>query len=132
MTIGEAPQRSSRGAWAFIVIGTSLIIAALLYLQWAGRERELPPPNVLSEGQMARLNALLQVLYFTLLLAAVFVIGAYVMTRLGRWAVRREPSDSTKTEYVDAWSRYRITDDEIRQAIDPPPDQAPDNRPPDG
>ncbi|GEM_PF-1097769 len=62
-----------------------------------------------------RLAALLTILLVSALLALLFVIGTYVLLRVGRWVARSRLGGSP-TPYVDAWSRYRLTEDQISAA----------------
>lgn len=59
-----------------------------------------------------RLTAMLAMLLLSILLILAFLIGSYLLIHVGRAVVRR-PIGGKRTEYVDAWSRYRITDDQI-------------------
>jgi hypothetical protein len=65
-----------------------------------------------------RIHALYSTLLLTFVLLLVFLVGSYIMMRIGRWFIRR-PSAS-RTRYTDAWSQYRLTDEQIQQATSEP------------
>jgi len=64
-----------------------------------------------------RMRSLYTTLTVTLLLLLAFVVGTYVMVRVGRAIVRR-PRRREPTRYVDAWTGYRLSEQEIERATD--------------
>ncbi|MBU0637969.1 MAG: hypothetical protein KKB50_03825 [Planctomycetes bacterium] len=70
------------------------------------------PANV---QEIKRLSYTLAILLVSVLLILVFVIGTYVVIRVGR-AVTQRPVGGEPTHYVDAWSSYRLSADEIDAA----------------
>lgn len=54
-----------------------------------------------------------QMLLLTALVLMVFIIGSYFMLQIGRRLRQRDSGPSGPTPYVDAWSNYRITDEQI-------------------
>lgn len=121
------PNKSPRIAVTFVVVGLLLSTAGVLYIMWAGREQELPAESPLSNRQVMQLNALLQGLFLTLLLVGVFAVGSYVMIRIGRATTRKPAADGPhRTEYVDAWSQYRVSDEQISEATGGSPEDPTD------
>ena len=53
-----------------------------------------------------------------------FVVGSYIMLRAGR-AFRPERERPERTPYVDAWTQYRVSERDIREATaeEPEPDE---------
>ena len=62
-----------------------------------------------------QMRSLYTTLTVTLLLLLAFVVGTYVMVRVGRAIVRR-PRRREPTRYVDAWTGYRLSEQEIERA----------------
>lgn len=62
-----------------------------------------------------RLGLLLATLMAAALALAAFVIGSYMMIRIGRALISRDVGGAP-TRYVDAWANYRLSDDEIEAA----------------
>lgn len=73
-----------------------------------------------------RATALWTMLIWSIILLAAFVAGAFLLLRVRRWFLR--PPESRPTEYVDAWSRARVTDEEIERATADDADDATDHR----
>lgn len=115
-----------RAGVAVLGVGLVLSTTALVYLHVRTRE---PPVRALSSpASRATLDAATTTLFITFVLLMLFLVGSFVMVRLGRAAVARR-ARAAKTEYVDAWSQARVTDEQIRAATDEPPPSEPD--PPD-
>lgn len=63
-----------------------------------------------------KLAILLMVLLCATLAILVFALGAYLLIRVGR-TVAQSPVGGKPTEYSDAWSQYRISDEQIAAAV---------------
>jgi len=73
-----------------------------------------------AEGlRVKRLVLLLTILLISCLLVLLFVVGSYLLIRIGRFV--RKPVAGKPTEYVDAWQQYRLTDEQIAAATAEPP-----------
>ncbi len=123
-------SRPSRLAVVFVVVGLALSAIGIAYIIYAGRARELPP---LTEPQddvrIQQLDALLRMMMHSFFLFLAFLVGSYLMVRIGRGVLRQKPFRQS-SEYVDAWGNYRLTQDEIDTATarldeDFPPDTSP-------
>lgn len=82
----------------------------------------------------AEVTLLMTILLGAALLIIVFVIGAYLFIRIGQF-VSEKPRPEQPTKYVDAWSQYRLTEEEIQAATDEEPPAAPgadEDEPPPG
>lgn len=68
-----------------------------------------------------QLTVLLTILLISALLILLFVLGAYLLLRVGR-IIARQRVGGKPTTYVDAWGSYRLTDEQIARATaeDPP------------
>ena len=81
-----------------------------------------------------RLVTLLTLLLISALLILLFVVGAYLVIRVGQFVARDRLGGKT-TAYVDAWQNYRLTDEQISAATEEKkPERGPGDRPtdPDG
>jgi hypothetical protein len=132
-------RHTSRLAIVFVVVGLALSAVSIAYMIYAGRPRSLPPLSVPEEHpRITELNALYRMLLHSFLLFLAFLCGSYLMVRIGRRVLERKPARE-RTEYVDAWRNYRLTQDEIDTAMrqldeDFPPDASSDDsrsQPPD-
>lgn len=132
----DSPQES-RFAGAFIVIGLSLAAVGILYLVWMQRVQELGPITSETSGELttepsqtAKPVALTSALVTTFVMFLAFLVGSYLMVRVGRMLVDGG-SSPRETKYVDAWGSYRLTDAQIEAALreDPPPDPGGEPRP---
>ncbi|MCG3127876.1 MAG: hypothetical protein CHACPFDD_02748 [Phycisphaerae bacterium] len=96
-------------------------MAALFVSRRAGSGILSTPPAVpvggtpLETDVRQRLGLLLATLMAAALALAAFVIGSYMVIRIGRTLISRDVGGAP-TRYVDAWSNYRISDDEIHAA----------------
>ena len=89
----------------------------------------LPPDQMTRDVMRHKLAVLLVVMLGAVLLIMLFVIGSYLFMRIGR-EVSRKPVGGEPTEYSDAWSGYRVSDEEIAAATqEDPPDSAPPDEP---
>jgi hypothetical protein len=146
-----SPPRPGWPEWRgrLVVLAT---LAVLLLIVSAGVSlyalRDAPPTDagegplsgdaaVRAEQQAQRLIILIIVVLVSGLLILLFLLGAYLLLRVGR-AVRT-PVGGRPTQYVDAWRQYRLTDEEIAAATrepgaeeEPPGNRAPPGAPPRG
>jgi len=128
-------DRPSRLAIGFVVLGLALSAVGIAYIIYAGRARELPPVNTQTEmARVQQYRALYRMLMHSFFLFLAFLLGSYVMIRLGR-VVMRASTPENSTEYVDAWGAYRLSQDDIDTASarldeDFPPDTPPPEPPP--
>jgi hypothetical protein len=76
-----------------------------------------------------RAKALYGILTITALLAIAFLLGSSVMIRAGRALTARRRLRK-QTEYIDAWSRYRLTDEQLREYGHAPDHEAGDDSEP--
>jgi hypothetical protein len=130
--------RSSRLAATFIALGLSLAAGGIAFNLWMLRVQELPPAisGVIPEKNVRpMLHLMSSTLVAAFILVMTFVVGSFIMVRAGRYFLDRSPA-LPRTEYVDAWGRYRISEDEIeaatgeeRPAHDDDDDVSPDDRP---
>ena len=123
-------QRSHRLAVTFVVIGLFLSSLGIAYIIYAGRWRQLPPISVPEETvKLQQSKALFRMLVNTFLIFLSFLLGSYLMVRFGRLFSRVKPVEN-HTDYTDAWSNYRLTQEELDTATarleeDFPPDTPP-------
>jgi len=120
MQVSEQTRlRHRRLAVGFVFAGLLLAVSGVIYLGWSGRERSLPavaatrpvPPDLAT-----RTEAMLRMLILVSGILLTFIVGSYVMVKLGRaFLARRE--ERTPTQYVDAWSNYRLTEEEIARTM---------------
>ncbi len=135
-------RHASRLAIVFVVVGLALSAIGIRYMIYLGRPRSLPPivkpedhPPIAEPSALYReLNALYRMLFHAFLLFLAFLFGSYLMVRIGRRVLDRKPVRE-RTEYVDAWTNYRLTQDEIDTATrrlkeDFPPEAAADGSQP--
>jgi hypothetical protein len=124
-------QPVSRLAIGFVVVGLALSAIGIAYIIYSGRPRELPP---LSDPEPHRqrveqVDALLRMLMHSFFLFMAFLFGSYLMVRIGRRVLDHKPGRA-RTEYVDAWGSYRLTQDEIETASARLDDDFPPDTPP--
>jgi len=67
-----------------------------------------------AEERVHRLTLLIMVVLVSGLLILLFLLGSYLVLRVGR-AVR-QPIGGRRTAYFDAWRHYRLTPEQIAQA----------------
>ena len=122
-------SRPSRRAIVFVVVGLALSAIGIAYIL-SPIERELPPITVpQDEVRVQQLNALFRMLTHSFFVFLAFLIGSYLMVRVGRRVLCHSPSGN-RSEYSDAWGSYRLTQEEIDTAsngldADFPPDALP-------
>lgn len=110
-----------------VVTRTAIALALLLVLLYAvGRELATPPdvPSTATMPAERRWWRLSSVLAVSAVVLTAFVLGSYLMIRAGRAFLAR-PGRPGRTAFRDAWSNYRLTDEEIEAATrEPPSDEA--------
>lgn len=122
---------SSRVAAVLIALGLSLALGGIAFHLWMLRVQELPPidQSHTSRDPRTTLRGMSNTLWITFTLASAFIVGSFVMVRAGRYFLDKSPR-SPRTEYVDAWGRYRVSEEEIDAATQddgrPPPDDLDD------
>ncbi|MCK4342941.1 MAG: hypothetical protein KAY37_14605 [Phycisphaerae bacterium] len=117
-----------RAAMFGVLIALLLTICAGAYLIVARRGVENLPVGIddpeAENYRVARLTVLLTILLISALLILLFVLGCYLLIRVGR--IVRRPIAGQPTPYVDAWKGYRLTEEEIAAATtEHPPDDEP-------
>lgn len=127
-------QPVSRLAITFVVVGLGLSAIGIAYMTYAGRPRELPPISAPAsesgvEQNIEQLEALTRMMMHSFFLFLAFLFGSYLMVRIGRAVLSRRPA-RTRAAYVDAWSNYRLTQDEIDTASAQLDDDFPPDTPP--
>ena len=104
-----------------IACGLLLVVCVAAYLLVTNRLEasvaRLAAGEVSREAVTAEASRLLAILLGAALLIVLFAVGAYVFIGLGR-AVSRPAADKKPTEYFDAWSHYRVSDEQIRAATE--------------
>jgi len=114
--------RASYGRTATLIVLAVLVltVSASVYLSMAKYELDRAPPaeTIDYDAELARLKhetLVLTILLISALLILLFVVGAYLLIRVGRM-VARNPVGGKPTPYVDVWQSYRLTDEEIAAA----------------
>ena len=107
---------SSRVAAILVAVGLSLTVCGVAFHLWMLRVQEIPPiphPPLDRTGQaMEKVRGMSTTLWVTFSLASAFIVGSFVMVRAGRFFLDRAPM-LPRTQYVDAWGRYRVSDEDI-------------------
>lgn len=107
---------SSRVAAILVAVGLSLTLCGVAFHLWMLRVQEIPPiphPPADSAGEsIMKVRGMSTTLWVTFALASAFIVGSFVMVRAGRYFLDRSPM-LPRTQYVDAWGRYRVSDDDI-------------------
>jgi hypothetical protein len=96
------------------VVGVLIVPTAYLYWHVLRSDSLIPNSAPLDAAQRATAEAMLAGMLATFCLVLAFLVGSYLMVKLGRAAIDTSPT--TRTKYVDAWKRYRLTDDQIASA----------------
>jgi len=124
-------SRPSRLAMVFVVVGLALSAIGIGYIVYAGRERQLPPiATSQADPKVQELRALVAVLMLSFFLFLTFLIGSYLMVRIGRRMIERKRLRQ-RTPYVDVWGNYRLTQEQIESAVRQLRDNLPSTPPPD-
>jgi hypothetical protein len=114
-----------RAAMLGVLIALVLTVSAGVYMFMARYATDALPEDPLAADpqaelqQVKRLILLLTILLISCLLILLFVVGSYLLIRVGRFV--RQPVAGKPTEYVDAWQQYRLTDEQIAAATAEPP-----------
>jgi hypothetical protein len=122
----------SRLAIIFVVVGLALSALGIAYIM-SPTERILPPaPRLQDQVRIQQFNALLRMLTHSFLIFLAFLLGSYLMVRIGRRVLYQRPP-RRHSRYVDAWGSYRLSQDEIDTAAaeleeDFPPDASPGDK----
>ncbi len=127
MTIPSA-RFTGRRVLALILVVLMAIMSVAVYLFLLRRLRPVAG-ELSSEQALTELTWLLVLLLAAILLILLFVVGAYLLIRVG-WMVSTPKVGGQPTNYVDGWSQYRITDEEIAAATREPRDQDDIDEPP--
>ncbi len=120
-----------RGRTALLIVLAGLVLAAsvsALLAIWrytssptapVAAER---PPIELETGDVRRLGALLAVMLLATVAILAFIVGAYLVMRVGKSLMARNVGGSPTT-YVDAWTQYRLSEERIAELTtdEPPP-----------
>lgn len=123
----SVPRRPSSGRTAtlLVLVGLLLVTCAGVYILFAHFEQQprggalgvVGDEESLRLEEARRLMVLLTILLISALLILLFVLGAYLLIRVGRMVARTRMSVGGKaTKYVDAWQNYRLTDEQIAAA----------------
>jgi ABC-type Fe3+ transport system permease subunit len=128
--MSEQRQTSyGRAAMIGVLIALLLLICVGTYLilgRFPRTDAMVPGEDAVARNrETARLSLLLATLLMSALLILLFVLGSYLLIRIGR--AIKAPVGGKPTEYVDAWQQYRLTDDDIASATAESPD---DREPP--
>ncbi len=121
-------RRSSPGRTAMVLMLIALLVMVCVSVYLFLAHRLFPSATRLESGEPAsqglrvELTMLLAIMLGAALLILFFVVGSYLLIRVGR-LVTRKSVGGQPTEYVDAWSRYRLSDEQIDAATreEPPP-----------
>lgn len=136
MSAVGAPRRRIRyGRWATLaslivllgVVGGVLLIYAIHGFRVAP-PAEGPLDVGAAEAHARRVTVLMMLVLASGLLLVLFIVGAYFLLRAGRGLRDADPHGPTL--YVDAWGRYRLTDEQIRAATDHESGDSPPQTPP--
>lgn len=135
--------QSSHGRTATLLVLSVLILTVCGTIYVLVGHSTMPPPettDIASDQEAAiatrearRLVVLLTILLGSALLILLFVVGAYLLIRVGHY-VSRDRLGGHPTQYVDVWQNYRLSDEQISAFTtddsQPPPesDDADDNQ----
>jgi hypothetical protein len=117
------------GVLALTVGATAYIFLAHGHGPPAGLGTSSAPGSGRLAADQRRAISFLLMISISALLILMFVLGAYLVIRYGRFLARQRVGGQP-TEYVDAWGRYRLTDEQISTATDeerPEGDEGPPN-----
>ena len=109
---GPSPGRT---AMVLVLIALLLTVCVAVYLFLARALSPGTPGESVGDTALlmrGKLLVLLMVVLGAILLILVFVIGSYALMRVGR-SVSRKRVGGKPTEYSDAWSEYRLSQEQI-------------------
>ena len=121
-----APTRSNYGriVTGAVLSALLLTVAAIVYVYMARHGGTVVIDGLTNEEreqlklqEATRLVTLLTILLTSALLILLFVIGTYLVIRAGQF-VSRDRVGGRPTDYVDAWSEYRLSDEQLFAATD--------------
>lgn len=114
------------------LIAAVVLFATIAALLWFSAPADAPAPSTQpgDPASISRLRAMSRTLLVSVLLLLAFLFGSWLIVRIGQ-RMRSTRADSTRTEYIDAWSSYRLLndDDEPRGAAEDPRRDEDDERP---
>jgi hypothetical protein len=138
--VSPLPPPSYGRTAVLLVLGIlALTTCAVVYVFFAVHGNPPAPLGSISNESDAeraladsrRLVTLLTLLLISALFALLFVVGAYLVIRVGQFVAHDRVGGKT-TAYVDAWQNYRLTDEQIAAATEErKPDRDSDDRPAD-
>ena len=105
------------GVLALTVGATAYIFLAHGQGPGAGLGASSAPDADRGLADARRNTTFLVILSISALLVLLFVLGAYLVIRLGHFLARQRVGGQP-TQYVDAWGSYRLTDEQISAATD--------------
>ena len=120
----SAAHSSAGRTVTLAVLGLLLVtVCATVYVFLAQQHGPTPSVGVITAeeeaeqavAQARRLATLLTMLLVSALLILLYMLGAYLVIRVGQ-AVSRQPVGGRPTRYVDVWSDYRLTEEQISAA----------------
>lgn len=114
--------------WLAVVLslaGLAIVFAALAYV-WILHRRDAgaEPPT----DPIQRLKLMLAAMLVAVLSIIGFLLGSYLVIRVGKSLLNRKIGGQPTT-YVDAWSNYRLTEEEIDSVSEPGQDDENENGP---
>lgn len=131
--MSRPPGSYGHAAMLGVLAALLLLITAGVFLFMSRYGAEVPSSELAltdpaaDARRVARDTILLTILLISALLILLFVVGCYLVLRVGR--IVRRPTAGGPTPYVDAWRSYRLTDDQIASATaeepEPPPPTGP-------
>jgi hypothetical protein len=134
------PSSTYGRAAVLLVLGIlALTTCAAVYVFFAQRgHAPAVPGTITGDGDVERVAAdarrlvtLLTILLISALFILLFVVGAYLVIRVGQFVARDRVGGKT-TAYVDAWQNYRLTEEQIAAATEErKPDRDSNDRPAD-
>jgi hypothetical protein len=113
--------RGGRTLPLVLLLGLVLLLAAGSYLVVRTQTRAPQAGGEGASGALAtdvrRAGSSAGKLLLSFLLLLAFLIGSYLIVRVGRRVVHG-PVHAGPTRYVDAWGRYRVTEEQIEAATE--------------
>lgn len=116
--------RESRLAIPVIIVGLLMSCTGIAYIAYTYLPQSLPaaplqrePVEPSTEYELSQTARILAGVMLTGLILLVFIVGAYLMIKIGRMVLGTSTRDP-RTTYHDAWSNYRLTDDQINAVLE--------------